>query len=146
MVGPDRCCFVDTNIWLYAFVDSGEPAKSARAKAILQRSSIAVSPQVVTEVCVNLIKKAQFPEPEVRRLVTAFYHRYTVVAADLEVQIEASMLREAHSFSFWDSLIVASALAAGADVLYSEDMQDGLEVGGMRILNPLVSKSGNPNP
>jgi predicted nucleic acid-binding protein len=145
---PDRdpCCFVDTNIWLYAFVESGEPAKSARARALLHRTDIAISSQVVNEVCVNLIKKARFPEPDVRKLVTTFHRRYRVVAVDMTVQLEASMLRETHSLSFWDSLIIASALAADADVLYSEDMQHGLEVAGMRIINPLVSETGAVTP
>jgi predicted nucleic acid-binding protein len=38
--------------------------------------------------------------------------------------------------SFWDSLILASAILAGVDVLYSEDMQDGFEIEGGRIVNP----------
>ena len=51
--------------------------------------------------------------------------------------LKASALREQHAFSFWDSLIVASALATNATVLYSEDMQDGLVVEKrLRIVNP----------
>ena len=51
--------------------------------------------------------------------------------------LKASALREQYTFSFWDSTIVSSALHAGASVLYSEDMQDGLVVENrMRIINP----------
>ena len=50
----------------------------------------------------------------------------------------ASRLREAASFSFWDSLIVAAALDAGCSTLYSEDMQHGPVVDGrLTIVNPL---------
>jgi predicted nucleic acid-binding protein len=49
---------------------------------------------------------------------------------------KASKIRGRHSFSFWDSLIVASAILAGVDVLYSEDMQDGFEIENVRIVNP----------
>ena len=53
-------CFVDTNIWLYAFVEGDDRGKSARAKSLLAASRmVSVSPQVINEVCVNLIKKAQ---------------------------------------------------------------------------------------
>jgi predicted nucleic acid-binding protein len=49
----------------------------------------------------------------------------------------ASVLREQYAFSFWDSLIVSSALQADAVILYSEDMQDGLVVENrVRIIDP----------
>jgi predicted nucleic acid-binding protein len=51
--------------------------------------------------------------------------------------LSASELRETWQFSFWDSLIVSSALAGGAEILYSEDMSDGLSVENrLRISNP----------
>ena len=46
---------------------------------------------------------------------------------------------ELTGFSFWDSLILASAETAGAEVLYSEDMQHGQQVAGLTILNPFKS-------
>jgi predicted nucleic acid-binding protein len=50
-------------------------------------------------------------------------------------------LREQYAFSFWDSLIVSSALHAEAAVLYSEDMQDGLVVEKrVRIINPFKQR------
>ena len=53
---------------------------------------------------------------------------YQVVSLDLLVVKNASRLRQQYSFSFWDSLIIASALEAGVTLLYSEDMQDGILV------------------
>jgi Predicted nucleic-acid-binding protein, contains PIN domain len=50
------------------------------------------------------------------------------VSLDLLVVKNASRLRQQYSFSFWDSLIIASALEAGVTLLYSEDMQDGILV------------------
>jgi predicted nucleic acid-binding protein len=56
---------------------------------------------------------------------------------DESILLDASQLRREYGFSFWDSMIAACALAAGADVLYSEDMQNGLIVrGSLRIVNP----------
>jgi predicted nucleic acid-binding protein len=53
--------------------------------------------------------------------------------------LQASQLRDRHSFSYWDSLIVASALAEGATVVYSEDMHSGLTVENqLQIINPFV--------
>ena len=130
-------CFVDTNIWLYAFVEGDDLRKSARAKSLLEASrAVIVSFQVINEVCVNLIKKAQFSEPQVQQLTESFYAKY-VVEASKALLLKASALREQYAFSFWDSTIVSSALHAGASVLYSEDMQAGLVVENrVRIINP----------
>ena len=51
-----------------------------------------------------------------------------MVSLDLLVVKNASRLRQQYSFSFWDSLIIASALEAGVTLLYSEDIQDGILV------------------
>jgi predicted nucleic acid-binding protein len=49
---------------------------------------------------------------------------------------KAFWVREKFGFRFYDSLIVASALAGGAAVLFSEDMQHGQKIGSLQILNP----------
>jgi predicted nucleic acid-binding protein len=123
---------------LYAFVEGDDRRKLARAKVLLEASrAVIVSPQVINEVCVNLIKKAQLSEPRVRQLIESFYARYVVVEVSKALLLAASALREQYAFSFWDSTIVASALQAGTSVLYSEDMQAGLVVENrLRIINP----------
>jgi len=69
------------------------------------------------------------------------YQGCIVVDIDRNIITIASDLRMSYSLSFWDSLIVASALAGGADILYSEDMQDGLRVSGqLNIVNPFDSR------
>jgi predicted nucleic acid-binding protein len=57
--------FIDTNIWLYAFLDSGEAEKSSRARALFQQAEPILSVQVVNEICINLIKKAGFSEEQI---------------------------------------------------------------------------------
>jgi len=123
-------CFVDTNIWLYAFVSGPDKAKSAAARQLLRQNeaTIVISSQVVNEVCVNLLKKTPLLEAGVRRIVRSFYEKYPVVTLDQPVQLAASHLRERFSLSFWDSLIVAAATHGGVSILYSEDMQPGLKV------------------
>jgi len=70
-------------------------------------------------------------------VIQSLYNRCQVVEFDLNILESASDLRTQYNLSFWDSLIVASALSGGADTLYSEDMQDGLIVSGqLTIINP----------
>jgi predicted nucleic acid-binding protein len=130
-------CFVDTNIWLYAFIESGDVVQREAAKAIVSRPEIVISVQVINETCVNLLKKAAVSEATIRQLVIAFYDKCAVIGLDQSTLLTASDLREKYSLSFWDSTIVASALHAGCETLYTEDMQDGLEVEGrLTIVNP----------
>jgi predicted nucleic acid-binding protein len=49
---------------------------------------------------------------------------------------------ERYSYSMFDALIVASALEAGSDTLWSEDMQHGMLIDGrLRIANPFRTES-----
>jgi predicted nucleic acid-binding protein len=92
--------FVDTNIWLYAFIESGHTAQRQIAKTVVSQSEIVVSVQVINETCVNLLKKAATPEATIRQLVTSFYDKYTVIDFDLNVLLTASELRERYSYRF----------------------------------------------
>ena len=74
-----------------------------------------------------------------RNLIESFYEKYHVIEINREILIKASEIRESHCFSFWDSLIFASVLYEGVDVLYSEDMQAGFIIDKTCIVNPFNS-------
>jgi predicted nucleic acid-binding protein len=132
-------CFFDSNIWLYAFVDQGEPRKQVTAKQLIRQTAPIVSTQIVNEVCYNLVRKAGFSEQRIGRMIRSFYARYVVIAIDKAVMIDAANLRSRYSLSFWDGLVIAAALNANCGILYSEDMQDGLLVEDrLLITNPFV--------
>jgi len=129
--------FADSNIWLYALLDFQDIAKADIAKTIIKTGNIVVSTQVINEVSKNLLKSGKFDETEIAEFIRAVYEDYTVVETSEEVLLKASELRLRYNFSFWDSLIVASALYSKADILYTEDMQDNMFVENrLRILNP----------
>lgn len=131
--------FIDTNIWLYAFLDTGETEKSSRAKELLAETEPVLSVQVINEICVNLIKKAGFTEEQISQLIEAFYEKYPIVELDENILLTASQLRQEYALSYWDSMVAACALAADTEILYSEDMQDGLVIREtLKIKNPLV--------
>jgi len=131
--------FIDTNIWLYAFGTSQDKLKSQQAKLLLRRTpQIALSTQVVNEVSVNLLRKFQAEERDIRKLVRSLYRKYLIIELNRTILLQASDLRIAYHVSYWDSLIIASALTVGAATLYSEDMHDGLIVNNqLTIANPL---------
>lgn len=130
-------CFIDSNIWLYAFIESQDANKSRLASELVQTEQPALSTQVVNEVCVNLLRKADFSEEEIQELVAAFFKRYPVMPLNRDVLVRASQLRTPYALSFWDSIVVSSAMQGGMPILYSEDMQDGLVVEEqLEIVNP----------
>ena len=67
-----KLCFVDTNVWLYAFIQTQDADKTVTAKTTVQSNGIVISSQVINEVCVNLIKKADLDEASVRNLIQSF--------------------------------------------------------------------------
>ena len=134
--------FVDSNLWLYAFaLRPGEEARHERAKALIEAPVLyTISEQVIAEVSNNLLKKAQMQEDRLLAIIESFYVRCQVVAPDIAMHRAAGLLRQTYRFSFWDSLIVAAALETGCSILYSEDMQHGLQIDSrLTILNPLLA-------
>lgn len=129
--------FLDSNIWIYGLAKNQDEHKQKLAAQLIQTTSVVVSTQVINEVCINLIRKSDFTEEQVRDLITAFYKGSRVISFDMEILTQASSLRERYALSFWDILIVSSALYEGLSTLYSEDMQNGLIVNEqLEIVNP----------
>jgi predicted nucleic acid-binding protein len=130
--------FLDSNIWIYA-LNQGQDAEKHRISNILAtQTELYLSTQVINEVCVNLIKKAKFQENQIQNLIQGFYQIHQIVEIDLNILLKASTLRTKYLFSFWDSLIVASAMSVNANQLYSEDMQHSLMVEELQIINPFL--------
>lgn len=137
MSNPENIFFVDTNIWIYAFTDIKDEAKSDIARQIISNKRIALSIQVINEVSKNLLKTGKFDEREIEEFIEAVYEDYIIVEFSKDILVKASKLRFRYNFSFWDSMIVSSALHLNADVLYSEDMQNNMLVdSNLRIINP----------
>jgi predicted nucleic acid-binding protein len=109
---PAERVFLDTNIWLYAFMQGSETGKRDVALRPISKKTqtTIVSHQVINEVCVNLLRKGGVSEELLQGLIHDFFSRYTPVANDESCLVRASELRRSLSLAYWDSLIVASAL------------------------------------
>ena len=111
-------CFIDSNVWIYALTIQDDPTKTQQAHQLISaQTTIAVSTQVINAVCVNLLKKAAFTETELRDIADDFFVQWNVIEIGQDIIRNASLLREQHRLSFWDGLIVASALAMWCDRL-----------------------------
>ncbi len=135
-----RPAFFDTNVILYSD-DAREPKKQARAVALVtefQRAGLAtVSLQVMQEYFVAATRRLGVDAALAQRKVEllARMHVVHLLEADVVAAIEFHRLNR---ISFWDALIVQAARMARAEVLYSEDLQHGAVLGGVRVVNPFL--------
>jgi predicted nucleic acid-binding protein len=129
--------FIDSNILLYAF-DDRDTKKQSIAKKISLSSDNTISTQVINEASSNLIKKFAFDGLKISQFIDSCYRRYEVANIDYSVFKNSVDIRENYNISYYDSLIVSSALLSGCDILYSEDMQHNLIIDNLKIINPFV--------
>ena len=136
--------FIDTNVLIYAHdVDAG--AKHDIAKRVLQQlwseRRGALSTQVLQEFYVNVTRKIASPLSKTSaRAVVNSYVIWCVDATSEEISAAFRIEDEAR-IGFWDALIVAAALKAGADRILSEDLNPGQTISGVRIENPFANTS-----
>ncbi len=133
--------FVDTNILVYR-LDDTEPSKQAIAEALVQdliaSHEIVISTQILQELFVTLTRKlsANIHAPDAKEIVRA-HVELPVVQVDVTLILRAMDRVEAASISFWDALVVETALVASATRLLTEDLQHGQVFDGrLRVENP----------
>ena len=134
--------FLDTNILLYA-ADGSDQAKQKVAQSLIlsgmKTRKAVVSTQVLQEYFVNATRKLGIPAETVRSTISN-YLTFTTVIVQPDDLLSAIDLHRLHQFSFWDSLIVHCASRSGSKVLYSEDLQSGQRIAGLRVENPFLAK------
>ena len=132
--------FVDTNVLVYAYdADAGETHDAARAllASLWEAETGLLSSQVLQEFYVTVTRKLPRPlDPQTGRDVVGTYAAWRVHRPDVEDIVAASQLEERHRLSFWDALVVTSALRSGARELLTEDLQDGRRFGELLVVNP----------
>ncbi|SEN75884.1 PIN domain-containing protein [Bradyrhizobium sp. OK095] len=127
--------FLDTNILVYA--------QQTGPKATISQDLIAeggtISVQVLNELTNVLRKKDNRSWRDIELVLddvdNALEPALPLAAATTRA---ALALARDHGFAFYDALIVAAAIEAGCDVLYSEDMQHGRSIAGLSIVNPFL--------
>ncbi len=133
--------FFDTNVLVYAD-DASAPEKQSQAIALLadhlRRGTAVVSLQVLQEYFVAATRKLGVA-PELAQRKVEILARARVVRFEPNDVIAAIELHRLTRISFWDALIVHAARSAGAQALYSEDLQAGAVLGGVRVVNPFAA-------
>jgi predicted nucleic acid-binding protein len=135
--------FFDTNLLMYLYGGT-DPRKREVAKRLFQQHSRAgrmlLSTQVVQEFYAAGSRKLKMPRRELREAVAALLELPMVVIGPSHI-LAAIDVEERYQISFWDALIVAAAQSGGADVLYTEDLNDRQQYGAVTVQNPFRATS-----
>jgi predicted nucleic acid-binding protein len=132
--------FVDTNILVYAH-DTSAGDKHERARALLEELWLSrngcLSVQILQEFFVNVTRKIPKPlDIAAAKEIIADLSRWNVHVPAADDVLGAIGLHQRSSISFWDAMMVRSAVEMGCGVIYSEDLNHGQLYDGARVENP----------
>lgn len=132
---PDKV-FIDTNVLIYGYSED-EPDKRQRAIDCVRSGEAWISTQVLNETINVLKRKFSLSYSQIRDAVQELSEGFPIVLVSVNTIEMALNLAERYQYSYFDSLILASALEAGCQILYSEDLQHGQRIENqLMIINP----------
>ena len=134
----------DTNILLYAVsADPSDAAKRNRAAEVLaDRDNLALSVQVLQEFyhqATRTSRPSRMSHDEALEYLDRFAE-IPVLPVTSEIFRRATELCNRYGISYWDAAIIAAAAALGCDAVYSEDLNDQQDYGGVRVINPFTEQ------
>src|SRR5260221_152967 len=119
--------FLDTNVVVYSFSER-DSIKRETARALVEAGGAWISTQVLSELANVLTRRLGVPVREARERIMSIAAGCEVVLVSPPIVYEALRIKERFGYNFYDSQIIAAALACGASVLYSEDLHHGQTV------------------
>ena len=130
--------FLDTNILIYLYSED-EPAKQSVAVGIFDRFGCVISTQVINEFCAVCLRKLKMPADEVHRAIDEITDNCELCYIDTGVIKKALSLHNKYGYTYYDCLVLASAVLNDCRCLYSEDMQHNQFIEGkLKIINPFL--------
>ncbi|OQX16559.1 MAG: hypothetical protein BWK80_40080 [Desulfobacteraceae bacterium IS3] len=130
--------FLDTNILVYTD-DHDNPEKQSIAIELFEKVRLSgtgvVSTQVLQEYFVATTRKLKVPLDIAYEKIRLFA-RLRLIRIELSIILDAIEFHQLHHFSFWDALIIQTAISAGCSTLFSEDLQHRQHINNLQIINP----------
>lgn len=137
-----KSCFIDTTTLVYA-KDHSNPTKQKRAIVWIETLAAAragvVSAQVLREYYWVATRKLTGAKRKLLRNDVRDMQAWIPAGLDLDHFEAGWALQDRFKIAFWDALLLASAHAAGCSYFLSEDLQDGQDFGGVRVVNPFTT-------
>lgn len=135
-------CFLDTNLLIYT-CDESDFGKQNACINFLNEIHVKAEPVISTQTLGEFFnvayKKLKFTKEDAIVEVERLANSFPVYEITTENVLHAMQLSKTTQFSYWDSLILAMAIDTGCTVLYSEDLNSGQEIEGLKIVNPFYA-------
>ncbi|EIJ44133.1 putative nucleic-acid-binding protein [Beggiatoa alba B18LD] len=133
----DKHFFIDTNILIYALARESDAFHKKQIAIDLLSQSPILSTQIINECSNVLRRKFNWTYYEIRETFEFVLTIATVINVSIATIQQAWSIGEKYSYSYFDSLVLASALESDCNILYSEDMQNGQTIENcLKIVNP----------
>jgi len=134
----DNLVFVDSNVVVYAYSRT-EKDKRVRASDVLTNYDCVVSTQVLNEYCNVCIKKNFISITDIQKDINEILSNCGFYIVNEVTINKALFVKNRYGFSYYDSLVVASALECECSILFSEDMQHNQMIENtLKIVNPFL--------
>ena len=131
---------IDSNILIYAELEPDSEKGKRSADLILRAARDGViAAQVLGEYLRFVQRRVPAAFAEAARQAHIYQSVYLMPPTTADVINRASELARTHHLQFWDCVVCAASMQAGAKVLLTEDMQDGRIIDGLRLINPLAA-------
>jgi len=128
--------FLDTNIIVYLYTSSEDNKRLQAAKTLTDGDAI-ISTQVLNELSNVLSRKFLFNWKQITKVCSEIVDQIAVLILSINTIQKSYELAEKYNISFFDSLIVASAIEANCEILYSEDLQHNqIFESTLKVINP----------
>lgn len=126
--------FLDTNVLIYVLSDD-EPKREVAISLIKNNPHISI--QVLNEFCNVCKKKMGFSYPEIQNIILQLLPQIQLVQLHKSTILKALDIGDSYKYSYYDSLILASAIEANCNIVYSEDFQHNQKINNsLLVLNP----------
>ena len=131
--------FVDTNILLYAISRrTNEAQKAQQAVALLNEPDLALSAQVLQEFYVQATRASSSSNISHEEAIEFMnpLRRFPIQEITVQLVYAAVAAKVRWRIGYWDAAIIEAARLLGCRTVYSEDLQDGQDFDGVRVVNP----------
>jgi predicted nucleic acid-binding protein len=135
--------FLDTNIFIYSF-DQSAAAKARKAAELIREALTTqkgvISYQVVQEFFNVALRRFSQPmqAADAEQYLSTVFRPLLAVHSSQALYAEALHLHAQSGLSWYDALIVSSAIQARCDLLFTEDLQHGQRFGTLQVRNPFL--------
>jgi predicted nucleic acid-binding protein len=129
--------FLDTNTFIYAYSDDSN--KKNRSFELFGYSSCITSTQVLSELSNVCFKKLKFSDKVISNIIREVISFCDIFIVNYMTIQQAVLIKGRYGYTYYDSLILASAIESNCSILYSEDLQHGQIIeNSLEIVNPYL--------